>query len=313
MEYRLDWPTMQQNYRTDAHRLETVFNRRETVGELESRTMSEWLSGAVRPTAISLVLVGLLTWESFAPFFAFFAKRSGDRVRHGARNLTLGVINAAVNGLVCVGLWWTVAAWAETRGIGLLRWLTLPRWAKLTGVFVLVDLWMYAWHRLNHRVPLLWRFHRVHHSDPNLDVTTASRFHFGEILLSCGLRVPVVALIGVELWELMLYEMAMFTVVQLHHANISLSAPLDRALRVVIVTPFMHKVHHSNKRPETDSNYSSLFSFWDRLFRTFRSRDDPHALRFGLPELSAAEHQTFVGLLKTPARQIERTTGDDAA
>ena len=266
--------------------------------------MSDWIATA-RPAISATLLVGLLTWESFGPFFAFFVKASGARVRHGARNLTLGVVNAAVNGLACVGLWSTVAGWAGAHGFGLLRWLSLPPWANLVGVFVLVDLWMYAWHRLNHRVPFLWRFHRVHHSDPHMDVTTANRFHLGEMLLSCGLRVPVIAVIGVELWELAFYELAMFTVVQLHHANISLSAPLDRVLRLIIVTPFMHKVHHSNWQPETDSNYSSLFSWWDRLFRTFRMRDDPRTLHFGLDELNAAEHQTLVGLLKTPARQME--------
>jgi sterol desaturase/sphingolipid hydroxylase (fatty acid hydroxylase superfamily) len=272
--------------------------------------MSEWLSAA-RPAISATLLVVLLTWESFAPFFAFFAKASGERMRHGARNVTLGVVNAAVTGLVCASLWWMVAGWAETQGIGLLRWLPLPPWANLLGVFVLVDLWMYTWHRLNHRVVFLWRFHRVHHSDPHMDVTTANRFHIGEILLSCGLRVPVIALIGAELWELALYELAMFTVVQLHHANIGLSAPLDRVLRLVIVTPFMHKVHHSSWQPETDSNYSSLFSFWDRLFRSFRMRDDLRTLRFGLDELSAAEHQTLAGLLKTPARKITRTTSNE--
>ena len=98
-----------------------------------------------------------------------------------------------------------------------------------------------------------------------MDVTTANRFHLGEIFLSSILRVPVIALLGLQLWELALYETAMFTVVQLHHANIALPAWLDRGLRVLIVTPFMHKVHHSRWQPES-SNDSSLFSFWDRFF-----------------------------------------------
>lgn len=267
--------------------------------------MSDWVDIA-RPAVSVSLLVGLLIWESFAPFFAFFAQAPGERVRHGVRNLTLGAVNAAFSGLVCVGVWWAVSHWAEARGFGLLRWLGLSPWARLLGVFLLMDLWMYAWHRLNHRVPFLWRFHRMHHSDPQMDVTTANRFHLGEIFLSCGLRAPVIALIGLGLGELALYELVMFPVVQLHHANISLSAPLDRWLRVAIVTPFMHKVHHSNWPPETDSNFASLFSFWDRLFRTFRLRADPHTLRFGLDELRGAEHQTLVGLLKTPGATLAR-------
>lgn len=268
--------------------------------------MTGWPIESIRPATSATVLLALLAWESFAPFFGYFSRTPGERARHGLRHVVLGVLNGTLNGLICVGLWWTVARWAEGHQFGVLHWLQLPAWAHLAGMFLLVDFWMYVWHRLNHRIPFLWRFHRVHHSDPKMDVTTANRFHVGEIVLSCLLRVPVIALLGVELWELALYELAMFTVVQLHHANVSLSAPVDRWLRWIIVTPFMHKVHHSNWQPETDSNYSSLFSFWDRLFRTFRLRDDPHSLRYGLNELSAPEHHTFGGLLATPFKNIKR-------
>lgn len=270
--------------------------------------MNSESSGLFRGAAGAALLLALLAWESFAPFFAFFTAAPRERAVHALRNLALGILNAALTSTLAVALWWAVARWAETHRFGLFHvlphWLQLPSWAHLAGVFLLLDLWMYAWHRLNHRVPFLWRFHRVHHSDPSMDVTTASRFHLGEILLSSALRVPVIALLGLPLWQLALYETAMFAVVQLHHANVSLSAPVDRCLRLLIVTPFMHKVHHSAWQPETDSNYSSLFSFWDRLFRTFRLREDPRTLRFGLDELSSPEHQTLAGLLKTPAQNL---------
>lgn len=268
--------------------------------------MQPWFNESARTlTSVALLLV-LLSWESSAPFFAYFKHAPGERLRHGLRNLTLGGLNAALNGIICVGLWWTVARWAEAHQFGVLHWLRLPSWAHLVGMFLLMDLWMYVWHRLNHRIPLLWRFHRVHHSDPKVDVTTANRFHVGEIVLSCLLRVPVIALAGIQLWELALYETAMFAVVQLHHANISFSSPVDRVLRLFIVTPFMHKVHHSNWQSETDSNYSPLFSFWDRLFGTFRLRDNPRALRYGLTELSAVEHHTLGGLFATPFKHVDR-------
>jgi sterol desaturase/sphingolipid hydroxylase (fatty acid hydroxylase superfamily) len=139
-----------------------------------------------------------------------------------------------------------------------------------------------------------------------MDVTTASRFHLGEIVFSSILRVPVIALLGLELWEVALYETAMFTVVQLHHANIALPAWLDCSLRLFIVTPFMHKVHHSRWQPETDSNYSSLFSFWDRLFGTFRSRVDFSSFRFGLEEFDRPEDHSLVGMLTTPVKEAPR-------
>jgi sterol desaturase/sphingolipid hydroxylase (fatty acid hydroxylase superfamily) len=268
--------------------------------------MTEVSVETIRASASLIWLVLLLSWESFAPFFNFFAHATAGRVRHGMRNLVLGVVNALVNATICVGLWWAVARWTEAQSFGLLHWLSPPDWARLIGAFLLIDGWMYFWHRLNHRVPFLWRFHRVHHSDPKMDVTTANRFHAGEIVMSCVLRIPVIALAGVRLEELAIYEAAMFGVVQLHHANINLTAPVDRLLRWLIVTPYMHKVHHSNWQPETDSNYSSLFSFWDRLFGTFRLRDDPHSLHYGLNELTAHEHHTLGGLLATPFKDIER-------
>jgi sterol desaturase/sphingolipid hydroxylase (fatty acid hydroxylase superfamily) len=254
------------------------------------------------------LLVMLLAWESLVPFFVYFTGSPSERVRHGLKNVALGVLNALFTGLVFAALWWATAAWARAKGFGVLHWLSLPGWARPALAFLLFDAWMYWWHRLNHRIPFLWRFHRTHHSDAKMDVTTANRFHIGEIALSSVLRVPVIALLGLQLWELALYEMAMFTVVQLHHANIALPTWLDRALRVVIVTPFMHKVHHSRWQPETDSNYSSLFSFWDRLFRTFRFRDDPHTIQFGLQEFDGAENHTLTGLLATPLKPSRRIT-----
>ena len=267
----------------------------------------------IRTVSSLTLLVLLLTWESFVPFFAYFAGNSSERVRHGLRNVVLGVLNALLTGLGFAALWLTTAQRAQAHDFGLLNWLPLPGWARWAGAFLLFDAWMYWWHRLNHRIPFLWRFHRTHHSDPRMDVTTANRFHLGEIALSSVLRMPVIALLGLQLWELALYELAMFTVVQLHHANIALPARLDRALRLIIVTPFMHKVHHSRWQPETDSNYSSLFSFWDRLFRSFRLRDDPSTLRFGLDEFSQPEDHTLTGLLATPLKQVQRATGEAPA
>jgi sterol desaturase/sphingolipid hydroxylase (fatty acid hydroxylase superfamily) len=267
--------------------------------------MTGWSPETYRTLATVVVLVALLMWESIAPFIVQFTRAPASRFRHGARNLALGVLNALLNGLLCVGLWLGVAHWTEQQRFGLFHWVTMPAWAHLVIAFILLDLWMYGWHRMNHRIPFLWRFHRVHHSDPAMDVTTASRFHIGEITFSCAVRVPVIALLGIGLMDLVLYETVMFAVVQLHHANVKLPNALERFLRLVIVTPYMHKVHHSNWQPETDSNYSSLFSIWDRIFGTFRLRDDPRTLRFGLDEFAAPEHQTLKGLLTTPARSNE--------
>ena len=274
--------------------------------------MEEFLHGIgqLRSITAVVILVLLLIWESSAPFGLYFLRDSGDRIRHGLKNLILGICNALVVALLFVAIWWTTAEWARVHNFGLLNWWPLPLWADLLAAFLLFDAWMYLWHRLNHRVPFLWRFHRTHHSDPKMDVTTASRFHLGEIVLSSIFRVPVIALLGLELWQLALYEIVMFTIVQFHHANIALPGWLDRALRLFIVTPFMHKVHHSRWQPETDSNYSSLFSFWDRLFGTFRLRAQPNTLQFGLDDFDQPKDHTLIGLLTTPLKQIRRARAE---
>jgi len=257
----------------------------------------------LKTTSGLCVLAVLLLWETAAPFLPLFHKNLRERTRHAARNFFLGLVNAGLTTLAVTLLWVLAMRWAETHQFGLLNWLQPASWGRLILAVVLFDAWMYWWHRMNHRRPFLWRFHRTHHSDPKMDVTTAHRFHFGEIFFSSLLRVPIILLLGMRLEELVLYETAMFVIVQLHHANVGLPDKVDRLLRLVIVTPAIHKVHHSRLQPETDSNYSSLFSIWDRLFRTLRLRADPRTIQFGLDAFDQPERQTLVGLLKKPMNQ----------
>lgn len=258
-----------------------------------------------------IVMAGILTllflWESILPFYAYFTGSFKNRGKHAVRNLVIGVVNGLLVSLLFVGLWLAASAWAEENRFGLMHWLqditSLPLWLHTVGAVLLLDLWTYAWHRMNHEIPFFWRFHSVHHSDHKMDVTTASRFHLGEIFLSSLFRIPLIALFGVYLWELVLYEIVMFAVVQFHHANVNLSEKYDRLLRAVIVTPNMHRVHHSRWQPETDSNYSSLFSLWDRLARTFRLNPKPETIRLGLDEFDGEEDQTVRGMMKTPIKK----------
>ena len=236
-----------------------------------------------RPLLAVAGLVALLAWETAHPFFALFS-RPADRARHGTLNLALGALNILVVALGFAAAWLAVTQWASAHGFGLMSWLGLGGASRAVLAVLLLDGWTYAWHRLNHRVPFLWRFHRLHHADRAMDVTTASRFHTGEIVLSSLLRVPVLALIGCRIDELALYEVLLFTVVQFHHANIALPGWLDRAMRAVIVTPALHKLHHSVVRIESDSNYSSLFSWWDRIFGSFRVARDPRTIVFGVED-----------------------------
>jgi sterol desaturase/sphingolipid hydroxylase (fatty acid hydroxylase superfamily) len=145
----------------------------------------------------------------------------------------------------------------------------------------------------------------MHHSDASMDVTTATRFHLGEHVFASILRLGLIPLLGIGLWYIVIYDMMVVAVTQFHHANISIGR-WDRWLRVFIVTPDMHKVHHSRWKPETDSNYSVVLSLWDRVARSFRMRNDPTELDFGLDEFDDDQWQTFRGLLKTPFRLANR-------
>ena len=234
-------------------------------------------------------------WEMFAPFFRF-----RGRGRHAARNLTVVIINVAVASLLFASATVASARFSETNELGLLYLLPLATSAHFVAALLALDFWTYWWHRANHEIPFLWRFHRMHHSDPAMDVTTATRFHTGELALSSALRLALIPLIGIPLGALALYEFILLASTQFHHANIGLPPALDRALRAVIVTPSMHKVHHSVEIAETNSNYTSLLSLWDRLFRTFRLREDDHTIQFGVQQYSASRFQTIVGLLITP-------------
>jgi len=248
-----------------------------------------------------LTLLLLLIWEGYAPFFSFFRQKMKARAHHALRNFMLTFMNAVMTSLLFIGLWNWAADYTAFKQLGLLNQFALPVWAKALAAVLLFDVWTYWWHRFSHRVPFLWRFHRVHHSDPQMDVTTSNRFHIGEIFISNTIRIPLIMLFGAEFWHIALFQALMFPVVQFQHANIGLHPKLDRYLRIVFVTPHMHKVHHSRYHKETDSNYTSMLSIWDRLFGSFRLSKDLSSIQFGLKHFDNDNKQSVIGMLATPA------------
>lgn len=249
-------------------------------------------------------LVILWFLESWFPFFYEF-NQTRERFTHAWRNLLMGALNALVLGALFAGVTAYVASYAREAGFGLFPWLSLGIWTEIIIAILIFDAWMYLWHRLNHVIPLLWRFHQVHHSDPRMDVTSGVRFHPGEIALSHLARLIVIPFLGLDLWHLVIYESLLLPVILLHHSNVALPARLDAILRCLIVSPNMHRVHHSNWQPETDSNYSSVFSIWDRIFRSYRWRDDYHTIQYGLTQLTEEKWHTFKGILSTPFRKMK--------
>jgi sterol desaturase/sphingolipid hydroxylase (fatty acid hydroxylase superfamily) len=244
----------------------------------------------IKSVSTVALLALLLAWETLAP-----AVGGPQRWRHALRNLSLALLNTLLLALVFAAAIAFVAHWTHDNKVGLLNLIEMPGWARLLSALLLLDLWLYLWHRANHAIPLLWRFHQVHHADERLDVTTATRFHPGELVLAASLRLVLIPLLGLQLRDLLIHDTLVIVATQFHHADISLGRA-DRVLRWLIVTPGMHSVHHSPRRDEYDSNFGVVLSLWDRLAGTLCD----HARRPGVFGLPDAPPDTFAGILRTP-------------
>lgn len=194
-------------------------------------------------------------------------------------------------------------SWIASEPFGLVHLVALP--APLQGLlaFLLMDLSFYYWHLLNHRVPLLWRFHNVHHIDPDLDVSTALRFHFGELALSAGFRLVQILAIGVSAWVYVVYELVFQANTLFHHSNVRLPIRLERPLNRVLVTPRMHGIHHSQVEHETHSNYGVVFPWWDRLHRTLGLNVPQAAITIGVPGYTEPDDNRLWNVVWMPFRR----------
>jgi sterol desaturase/sphingolipid hydroxylase (fatty acid hydroxylase superfamily) len=203
-------------------------------------------------------------------------------------NLLLSVVTASI------------ASFAANQRFGLFFLLPLPIWLELLLGIVSLDLFAYFAHVLLHKSWITWQFHRVHHSDIEVNVTTAFRQHPGETFWRVLWQTLAVALFGIPLWIVVIYLMISAMNAQLEHANIQFNKSLDGYIRLVFVTPNMHKIHHSREQQQTDTNYSNIFSFWDRIFGTYTALADFSRLRYGLNGFDDARKQTLAALLKNP-------------
>ena len=186
---------------------------------------------------------------------------------------------------------------------GLLHLVALPAPLRIALGFLLMDLSFYYWHLLNHRVPLLWRFHNIHHTDPDLDVSTALRFHFGELAFSAAFRMIQILLIGVSAWIYVAYELFFQANTLFQHSNVRLPIRLERILNQVLVTPRMHGIHHSQVQPETNSNYGVVLPWWDRFHRTLGLNVPQSAITVGVPAYSNPEDNSLRSAIWLPFRR----------
>jgi sterol desaturase/sphingolipid hydroxylase (fatty acid hydroxylase superfamily) len=247
--------------------------------------------------------LGLILWETWRPCIKFSYHRKRDRLRHAVANLSLGLLATSISYFIFFPLYQIATQIGSLHNWGLLNTMSLGSgWTALLALLIM-DLWTYWWHRANHRIKFLWRFHRMHHSDPWMDATSAQRFHPGEIIFSSILRIPIMILAGLDLWHIVLYDIVLMSVVFFHHANITVPSGSDRLLRLIIPSPVMHKIHHSRLQQETDSNYGAVLSIWDRIFGSLRLRSDWENVSFGLDGYDDLSSQNLLGLIKTPFRK----------
>lgn len=196
---------------------------------------------------------------------------------------------------------------------GLNYFYSSPLWAMSIIAFLILDYGNYLWHILNHKIPFLWRFHLVHHTDIDMDITTAFRFHFGELIGSVFFRGGVTLLSGASPVLVLVYEIIFEAATQFHHSNWKLPLAFEQILNKLIVTPRMHGLHHSVVKQETDSNYSVIFSFWDRLHRTATLENLNKEVVLGVPSYNKPEELTIGFLLKLPFTKIRSWKKAEAA
>lgn len=238
----------------------------------------------------------LFLLEAYSPLF----KDRSKRLLHAGRNFSITALNNLVVYFLFSSLFAAVFLFSQQHQWGLSYYIPLPQAIRVVIILILFDAWMYIWHRLNHIVSILWRFHRMHHTDTEMDVSSALRFHPVEIILSSTVRLGIFLLLGIRASDLLIYETIMVPVIFLHHSNYYLPQRIDKILRTIIVTPRMHWVHHSEIKDETNSNYGTILSCWDRLAKSFRLRKNPAAINYGLNEFRDPNFQTILGMLKTP-------------
>lgn len=256
------------------------------------------------------ILIGgiFLFWiiEGVFPLFEF-----------GYRKVRHALINAVLTGffvLIGLGFASTLLAasdWVTANSFGVLNWISMPLWVQImVGVMLLDFFGAYLVHWIEHKVRFLWKFHLVHHSDTNVDVTTGLRHHPGEAVFRMLFTIFGVIVAGAPIWIVFFYQTMSAAFTHFNHANIKMPLWLDRTLSYVFVTPYMHKVHHHYTQPLTDTNYGNIFAIWDRLFGTFAQVDDTSKLVYGIDtHMDPSENEDVLNLLKIPFQEYRPPVG----
>ncbi|MEM9171547.1 MAG: sterol desaturase family protein [Pseudomonadota bacterium] len=257
----------------------------------------------LRAIVFAGILGAMSAWEWLAPR----RERDHPMVLRWRTNLGLIVIGTALLRWILPVAAVGSALWAQSRHIGLFNWADWPAWLEWVLAIVLLDLCIYWQHVATHRLPWLWRLHRVHHADRDLDVSSGVRFHPLEVLLSMLYKMLCVVLLGPAAAAVILFELILNGVSLFNHANVRLPSGVDRLLRLIVVTPDMHRVHHSVRARETDSNFGFCLPFWDRLFGSYRAQPGAghNQMNLGLTEVQDARASQLRWTVLSPLNRIK--------
>jgi sterol desaturase/sphingolipid hydroxylase (fatty acid hydroxylase superfamily) len=268
-------------------------------------TVTDWIAVhqvlLIRGTCFAAVFALMAVWEIRAPARAL--KRS--KGLRWVNNLALVVLNTVLLRLLFPAAAVGMAVFAADQGWGLLNHFALPLWLAIVIALIVLDFVTWLYHVMVHAIPLLWRLHRVHHADPDYDLTTGARFHPFEILLSMLVKFAAIAVLGPPVVAVVLFEILLNATSMFNHGNVRLPARVEPVLRWFIVTPDMHRVHHSVEDDESNSNFGFNLPWWDRLFGTYRAqpRRGHQGMSIGIHEFSAPREVSWLpGLLTLPFR-----------
>ena len=248
----------------------------------------------------AIVFAGLIAFAIAETVIPERREALAVRARNGTRNVAMYVFGVVLTSAVIGTFYYLGAAFLAVNRVGLLYAVPLPSWLRLAIAFLAIDFGDYLFHRVSHEHKWLWVMHAVHHSDPRLDVTTHFRAHPLHLIVGVAWRIVVIAAVGIPFALVLVRDAWSTLLVQWQHANVRAPRALDRVLRTVIVTPLMHRIHHSPLAEETDSNFGGLLSVWDRLLGTYRAGKLPSDEPYGLRRLAAPAHQSVRGMLLTP-------------
>jgi sterol desaturase/sphingolipid hydroxylase (fatty acid hydroxylase superfamily) len=273
-----------------------------------SSHQSELFMPGFDPQAIRFLifLAGVIAFW-LAELIIPYRRPSVSKFKRLLTNMGIAALNTIILRLVTATFIVETALFVTEHEMGVLHLTQMPYWVRVAVAVVFLDFMLYIWHLLLHVMPFLWRFHRVHHSDLNMDVTTASRFHIGELFISSIITIAIIFFLGADLFSVVLFEALLMACSQFEHSSIKVPERFEKRFWTLFVPPSMHRIHHSVVIGERNTNYGTIFSIWDRMSGTLKTDVDQDGISIGIGAYNTRpEKSNFLGMLIMPFTKAVR-------